>query len=468
MKASWKVSLTAIMVGALALVLVLGAGIGSATPATDLADDIVLVGNGGTGQNNIRVIDISSGTIVRTISSPSLANNHGVLVDSSGRYLYNSNAAVSAGNMKIVKFDLGTLSEVGAYTQYITGMTAGLCGIEWQQNDPDSGIIWTADMDAGTTRGGLYEFNANTNSFTGGYIDATSGATTGQTCGIGWNSSNSYAYSALMQGQKAVRHNWPAASIDTEVATPTWNHMLDTAKTGGYAYVAGHKDSTGAGKIYIFNMASMTLVSTVTTGGNLTAPHQIHDVRIAHSERYMYVHSREGNNVASPSLPGQVFVFDLVDDGDNTQDDGASLTNPVLIQTINAQTTGSVACGTELLSKADYCGAPSLSLTKNSVYWGPNPDYSNGVLSVDYTVNNNGTAQHHAYDVTVVGAVNTNGVTLNTVAPVGLGNIAVGGSANMTLKYNVGAATAFNTTVYATAKDLCNNTHAYPGPYPGP
>ena len=59
------------------------------------------------------------------------------------------------------------------------------------------------------------------------------------------------------------------------------------------------------------------------------------------------------------------------------------------------------------------------------------------------------------------------GVTIASTLPASAGNIAGGGSAAITLKYNVPSGTAtFKTTTYATAQNG-SSVYTYPGPYPG-
>jgi hypothetical protein len=110
------------------------------------------------------------------------------------------------------------------------------------------------------------------------------------------------------------------------------------------------------------------------------------------------------------------------------------------------------------------CDTPTLSLSKTGVYWNGYADYTARILSVDYSVANGGA--NGAYSTTIVGTVNTNGVT-TVNAPVALGDIAGGGSASATVRYNVPTeAGSFMSSVYATAGDACGNTNSYPGPMP--
>gem|GEM_PF-1191467 len=116
------------------------------------------------------------------------------------------------------------------------------------------------------------------------------------------------------------------------------------------------------------------------------------------------------------------------------------------------------------------CNTPALSLSKSSVYWASYADYTSRILSVNYSVWNNG--DNEAYNAQIVGTVNSNGVTsVNTPKwverPSGY-NIPVGTSGAATIKYHVPAGIlAFSTHVYLTADDSCGTTHSYPVPMPG-
>lgn len=108
---------------------------------------------------------------------------------------------------------------------------------------------------------------------------------------------------------------------------------------------------------------------------------------------------------------------------------------------------------------------PGLGIASDNIYWASYGNYSARLLSVDYMISN--PTGPDAYSVTTAGAVNTNSVTLYRELPAAV-DIAKGSSALITLMYNVPSGEgAFRTTIYATAKDACGNSYAYPGPYPG-
>lgn len=150
----------------------------------------------------------------------------------------------------------------------------------------------------------------------------------------------------------------------------------------------------------------------------------------------------------------------------------------------------------------------SLSASVQSVYWFDMADYTAGLLSVDVKVTNNapvdvtpavfgglpvpynmnyagfcagygaagsgcepvGQAMHgNAYNTMIVGATATNGVTVSgATLPAWIGTLAANANGIGTVKYNVGAATAFNTQLYAMSTDLPDPTASYPSGYNDP
>lgn len=468
MKTSLKVSLIAVMAGALALVLILGASIGSAAaPHPALNDDLILIGNGAangvSGSGEVNVFDVNSMSVVNVIAksgdSSLLANNHGVLIDSTGRYIWNSNNSLAAGKSRLVKYDLATMSPVlsfDAASADVYALTSGLCGLEWNNNDPSSGKLWGTSMSGGTGNGGLYEYDAVTGA-TGNYVDNTAGIDNGSTCGIGWNASGSTAYAAAMTAKKTTSIAWPGSTLGVTNTSTTMLHMLDVNKANGYAYVAAGT------KIDIIDTSTMGTVGTVTvTPGGVAA--NIHDTKVSHSAGFMYAHSRNGNGPipVSPAVAetGTLLVFDIGGGGA-----GGTATAPVLMASAPDQGSSNVSCGTQLLSKAAYTAQPSLTLSKTGTTWGTYANYLARVLTVNYSVGNSGS--NAALDTTIVGASSGNGVTL--VAGASVGTIGAGSSKALALQYNVPVNVgSFMSTTYATAKDLGGTSYSYPGPYPGP
>ncbi|MHB8793696.1 MAG: hypothetical protein ACYC6O_10225 [Thermoleophilia bacterium] len=458
-----KIGFMAALPVVIALVLAVGIGVSAAVPPDPgLASDLVLIGNGGlggiNGTGNIKVVDVNSLAVVNTIyenttSDPldGLANNHGVIVDGTGRYLYNSNNSLANGMTRVTKFDLGTMSQVGVFdgaSADVYALTSGACGLEWNLNDPASGTIWVTSMSTGVTNGGLYELDPATG-FTGRFVDNTAGVDNGATCGIGWNTSGSMAYAAAMTAKKTTEiTNLSSGTpvLGNSAVSATVLHMLDVAKADDIAYVAAGKNAANDGYIDIIDLTTMTVVNHLMTGN----PSQPHDVKVT-GNGFLYAHSRFGGPGGTTGDSGVLLVYDIggVSGGTGTK------TAPVLIGTIPDEGTSGVSCGTQLLSKSDYCDVPTLNTTKTAAYWASPADQAARVLSVDYGVSNAGSI--HVNTVNVSGAVNSDGVTTDTTLPAAVGNIAASESGTVTLKYTIpGVVTSFTSNLNVSSKDLCN------------
>jgi hypothetical protein len=117
------------------------------------------------------------------------------------------------------------------------------------------------------------------------------------------------------------------------------------------------------------------------------------------------------------------------------------------------------------------CGRPQLSVGSPSAFWSSYADYVQGELSVTFTFSNNGI--DNAYNVALVGSINTNSAQLASTVPVPIGDIAAAGgpgsSVPVTVKYAIPAGVnTFRSTVYLTAYDVCGVVHAYPSVFSGP
>ena len=116
------------------------------------------------------------------------------------------------------------------------------------------------------------------------------------------------------------------------------------------------------------------------------------------------------------AAPDQLLIYDIGGGGAGTK------TAPVLVGVINDQGTAGVSCGTQLLTRSNYCGtAPSLgNLTNAGARWASYADYTAGLLTVDYSISNNGAGVLGANSVTVDSASNTNGVLLSSSGSVAI------------------------------------------------
>jgi hypothetical protein len=106
-------------------------------------------------------------------------------------------------------------------------------------------------------------------------------------------------------------------------------------------------------------------------------------------------------------------------------------------------------------------GKPLLSLNSATPFWASYADYTTGLLSVTFTIQNNGADP--ATSVAITGSTATNSVTSSTTMPVSVGTVAAGSSQTFTLQYSVPAGVGnFRATVNASADDPCSNTYTYP------
>jgi hypothetical protein len=105
-------------------------------------------------------------------------------------------------------------------------------------------------------------------------------------------------------------------------------------------------------------------------------------------------------------------------------------------------------------------GEPVLSMGAANPFWASYADYTAGLLSVRYSVNNNGSA--NAFNVAINNSSATNSVTPASSLPASVGNITAGASALVTIQYNVPqGVVAFQTINGATAQDNCGTTYNY-------
>ncbi|MCL5882683.1 MAG: S8 family serine peptidase [Actinobacteria bacterium] len=117
------------------------------------------------------------------------------------------------------------------------------------------------------------------------------------------------------------------------------------------------------------------------------------------------------------------------------------------------------------------CSKPQLSLGSPDPFWASYADYVLGELSVTFIFSNTGADE--AFNLNVVGSVNTNGTLLSTIPPVNVGNLAAAGNPGstvpVTVKYSVPQGVSdFRSTVYSTVQDVCGVTYSYPAPYATP
>lgn len=117
------------------------------------------------------------------------------------------------------------------------------------------------------------------------------------------------------------------------------------------------------------------------------------------------------------------------------------------------------------------CFKPLLSIGSPQPSWASYQDYLNRELTIAYSLCNTG--GNDAYDVNIVGSVNTNGVLFLGAPPVSAGDIERAGQPSdctqLAFKYLVPhGVESFKTVTYVTAVGPCGTAYDYPGPYIGP
>lgn len=107
---------------------------------------------------------------------------------------------------------------------------------------------------------------------------------------------------------------------------------------------------------------------------------------------------------------------------------------------------------------------PVLTTSLTRTYWQDYASYTAQELSVDFSISNSGPP---ATNVTIIGSVCTNGVSMVTATPLAIGDIATGQTDVYTLRYAVPSGVSFfRTTNYATAIGSEGTYFEYPGPFP--
>lgn len=95
----------------------------------------------------------------------------------------------------------------------------------------------------------------------------------------------------------------------------------------------------------------------------------------------------------------------------------------------------------------------NVKLLCGTAYWASYQDYLDRLLSVDYTVANQGTGP--VYNTTIRNAVATSGVGRDTIVPIWMGDMAVGQNQPLTIQWNV----PMGTTHFHTTLNICNDCH---------
>lgn len=132
----------------------------------------------------------------------------------------------------------------------------------------------------------------------------------------------------------------------------------------------------------------------------------------------------------------------------------------------NSYVTSSGHTDTLPLVSPVQSGKPVLTPDAPNPFWASYADYTDGLLSLTWTVRNNGA--YSAFNIFVEGSSDTKGVSMAFAsipmpAWVGSGILAAGDAGSVTLKYNIpDGVQTWNTTLYASAGDGVNTAYTYP------
>ena len=445
---------------------------------------MALVANGNA--SDVAVIDFDSmsvtGNIPVTRAPDGLLAGLGMLWEIHGVVPSNDSTSIYTVGALSGTSDSADLIETNSATGVevrriaMTGSLVGYCGLEYDLNDTTSDNLVATDMAAGpgvaasleaafdpaaggplppgtlpVTQGGWQENSLSAGTATNHISTDFDGDGESSTCGVSWNAAGTVGYASLMwDAASSVTIDWAGsktATAENPASPGSVIHQNTAAKSRDLLFVTG---GTG-GVIEVVDMVTNATVGSIDMAAVTNSPSaEPHGVDIVVGEdNTLYANVRQ---VPDP-LPGgaTVLVMDI-----------ASPLAPVVKGSI--QGLNDASCGIYVMEKTAWNpGQPALSLTKGATYWASMADYNNGILSVDYTIGNAGP---DAKDVTIAGTSNSAGVvSVNT--PSLSQDIATGGNGPFTVEYQVGAASAFSTTVYATAQSG-PTIYSYPGPYPGP
>jgi len=110
------------------------------------------------------------------------------------------------------------------------------------------------------------------------------------------------------------------------------------------------------------------------------------------------------------------------------------------------------------------CESPSLSLQANRSHWADYSDYVNRVLTVDFTLGNEGPGD--GYDLFIYNSWSTEAVAVETDLPLLAGDVPVGSSTLIRLRYSIPTGVdSFYTSVHSILKDDCGSRYRFPWIY---
>lgn len=105
-------------------------------------------------------------------------------------------------------------------------------------------------------------------------------------------------------------------------------------------------------------------------------------------------------------------------------------------------------------------GRPSLTLSREGIYWQSYRDYADRLLNVDYKVTNSG--EIVAFATSINGSSASNGVTATTTMPLWFDPLVPGDAQAFTVRYKIPeGVVSFTAQVTATAQDAAGSSYSY-------
>ncbi len=245
------------------------------------------------------------------------------------------------------------------------------------------------------------------------------------------------AVSARMLGYNATFAKW---------GLPQWNNTIGEKYTGGAGYPVG---------AYTIDTVAPTITAGPTASAGATSATISRTTSEPATTKVEYGTTSGG--------PYTTTVNDTVLHANNTVTLNG-LTPGVTYYAVVTVCDGQANCTVSSeVSFTTTCtsGKPVLTPLAPSAYWASMADYTNGVLTVDWPIRNDGTDS--AYNVQLTSSSANNGVTLASTMPVSVGTIAASGTGTATVKYNIPTGVgSFHVSNMASADDQCGNTYTYP------
>lgn len=292
---------------------------------------------------------------------------------------------------------------------------------------------------------------------------------------VGTYDTAGYAYDVSVAGNRACVADGVVGLQVIDIsnpASPTLMSTYDTPAsslgldlTGNHVYVADQ--ASGLQIVDITDPASPILA------GGYNTPGYAEDLVVVGNNVYIADYAAGLQVVKINSMIGYSYVLDQAPttvpdqtvDGTVSSASYTSISDGEWYFHLRAKdSTGSWSPPAHVRVRIISCSgvAPSLTISTTNSHWSSYLEYIARRLMVDFTISNN--SGPDAFNASIANTVNTNGISLVSVLPLAIGDIATGSDVSMTLVYYVpvGSPMVFRTTIHADAQDLCGTVFSYP------